>query len=94
MLLVVRREGQAEVEPEQTLLDDQEDKRLHGRQHYEQQCQVADDVHGQEHGLGGPVTHAVAHEGPDTGHVQLHRLQQQQRQEEVPLMPGDEADQP
>src|SRR4029453_9691793 len=87
--LVVGSEGTAQVQAEQALLDQHEDRRLQRRQHQDQRGGVADDMQQEQQRLdhGGPA--GVPDGGLGAGHVQLGSLQQQQWKEQVGLIAGD-----
>jgi hypothetical protein len=86
--LVVRREGAAQIEPEQSLLHQDEEHGPERGQDEKHGPEVTGDVNGQQPGLPGPVTAVsrwarsrpprLPEQRPDAGQVQAGSFQEQQ----------------
>src|SRR5919106_2588230 len=92
--LVVGSERTAQVQPEQPLLDGQEDQRLQRRQHQPQGGEIGAEMDSQQQPLDRVGPAAAPEDGLDGGGVQVGGLQQQQGEEQPALVAGQQPDQP
>src|ERR1700744_6368324 len=87
--LVVGREGAAEVEAEQALLDQDEHHGLDRRQHEEHRAEISGEMRAEQRPLPRPAPAGRPHEATDTGYMQAERLEEKHRDEQVRLVAED-----
>jgi hypothetical protein len=87
-------EAAPEVQAEQALLDQQEHRRPQRRQHQQQRREVGGGVDEQQERLDPVQPLPAAQHRLDAGRVQVRRLEQEQREEQVGLESNDRPDQP
>lgn len=89
--LVVGREGHAQVEAEQRLVEGGEDECLAKREGGQQQRRVGNGMGHQEDGLHCPFPGRLSAQVPEAGDLQSDALKEREREEEPGLMTGQPA---